>query len=182
MSKLVGNANKSIQGPLNEITCGVVLAFEPYGLAYRALVKNMEKRKNVITFNMGLGKSNGFARNTIESMPDFKNYGMNSLVPSDEPSSVPVTTIDVIGSNGLSRCNFIKIDVEGLEIEVLEGASNTISKFKPYLDIEVNDYTLKAKGYTREQLFSKLRELGYKWTPYSGNESMEQFDIIATAN
>jgi len=48
-------------------------------------------------------------------------------------------TVDVVSidSLGLDRLDFIKIDVEGMEVEVLQGARNAIAKFRPQMMIEV---------------------------------------------
>jgi FkbM family methyltransferase len=51
---------------------------------------------------------------------------------------VRVTTIDdFVSSRGLERINLIKIDVEGLEHEVLLGARQTLSELRPYLFVEI---------------------------------------------
>ena len=66
--------------------------------------------------------------------------------------SVDVVTID---SLGLERLDFMKIDVEGMEIEVLEGARESIAKYHPQMMIEVikSDMEgikriLNGEGYT----------------------------------
>ena len=55
-----------------------------------------------------------------------------------------ITTIKIDSLN-LARCNFIKIDVEGGELSVLEGSLKTLSKFHPALLIEI-DFTLSGKN------------------------------------
>ena len=55
----------------------------------------------------------------------------------------------------------IKIDVEGHEIQVLEGATQTIKKDKPALLVEVREDNLKMAGATKWQLFRQLAGMGY---------------------
>lgn len=55
-----------------------------------------------------------------------------------------ITTIKIDSLN-LARCSFIKIDVEGGELSVLEGSLKTLSKFHPALLIEI-DFTLSGKN------------------------------------
>lgn len=65
---------------------------------------------------------------------------------------VPVQPLDALG---LARVDFIKIDVEGMELEVLEGASGIIARHKPQMLIEV----IKSD---RVQLEALLAAAGYK--------------------
>ena len=58
---------------------------------------------------------------------------------------VPVVTVD---SLRLARCNLIKIDVEGMEQSVIEGATETLAKFKPLLYVE-NDRKEKSAALVR---------------------------------
>jgi len=55
----------------------------------------------------------------------------------------------------LKRVDLIKIDVEGAELDVLLGATNTLSRFKPILQIEV-------KKDNEEVVLSLLEKHGYK--------------------
>lgn len=48
---------------------------------------------------------------------------------------------DLVAELGLSRVDFIKIDVEGAELDVLEGARDTLQRFKPIVIMEFNSYT-----------------------------------------
>jgi FkbM family methyltransferase len=57
--------------------------------------------------------------------------------------------------------NFMKIDVEGHELEVLRGARETIKEDKPAMLIEVHDVNLEMAGTTKNQLFRYLAGLGY---------------------
>src|SRR5262249_50910351 len=68
------------------------------------------------------------------------NFGAVSLARSSQGETVPLVTID---SLALPSCHLIKIDVEGMEIDVLEGAKNTLQQFRPLLYVE-NDQPEKS--------------------------------------
>jgi hypothetical protein len=56
----------------------------------------------------------------------------------------------------------IKIDAEGSEPFILEGARRVILNARPYLIIELNDVLLREVGQTRERVTNSLREQGYR--------------------
>lgn len=121
-----------------------VIALEPDLDNFDVLVKNcsMCGCENVTTTRIALG--NQFS----ETNTQF-NYGKTVL---ESGSDVKVATMDMLG---LPKIDFVKIDVEGMELEVLQGMNATLQGFKPTLLIEMQDPTryseiydyLKAKNY-----------------------------------
>jgi FkbM family methyltransferase len=70
------------------------------------------------------------------------DYGKTSIIPSGE---IPATPIDMI--EGLPHIDFVKIDVEGMELKVLNGMRQTIASYKPQMLLEMQDPTTYAKTY-----------------------------------
>jgi FkbM family methyltransferase len=71
-----------------------------------------------------------------------------------------VTLDDWVESEGLSRLDFIKLDIEGAEPHALAGARRTIARFRPALLIEWNPPALaRERGYDFWRLFSDLRAM-----------------------
>ena len=62
-----------------------------------------------------------------------QNFGGLELGSQQQGDLIQLVTLD---SLSLESCNFIKIDVEGMEVPVLSGAGQTIDQFKPILYIE----------------------------------------------
>jgi hypothetical protein len=79
------------------------------------------------------------------------NFGAVSLLDK-WIGSVAVSTID---SFGITQCDFMKIDVEGMELHVLQGAENTIEKFRPVIAVEAD------REETIESIFTWLIEHDY---------------------
>jgi FkbM family methyltransferase len=126
------------------------VAFEPQPEIFKLLELNFEGLK----FNVALGSESGTAK-----MPRLRygtkcNYGGISLNTRSELGSydVPVMTLD---SLQIASVGFIKIDVEGWEQEVLKGASETISQYKPVMYIE--DDRLEKRASLRQY----INYLGY---------------------
>lgn len=61
--------------------------------------------------------------------------------------TVPVRTLDDVADDlALDRLDLLKIDVEGMEADVLEGAADTLRRFRPTVVVEFCSYTLSAHG------------------------------------
>jgi FkbM family methyltransferase len=66
---------------------------------------------------------------------------------------------DVVLTGRLPRPDFIKIDVEGGELNVLKGAQKLISQYLPVIIFETNDNCLRF-DYTRDDLFRLISGCG----------------------
>jgi FkbM family methyltransferase len=88
--------------------------------------------------------------------------GLASLTPHPALPSrrVPIDLVP-LDAFGFGDVAAIKIDVEGHEREVLEGARETIVRCKPTLVVEIEQRHLAA-GVTIDELFATLRSLGYR--------------------
>lgn len=105
-----------------------VYTFEPDPLNFHCLVNNCQL-DNIIKINAALGETNELVRVQRAGMG---NVGMHT-VQRDGETFVPQFTIDQLA---LKQCNFIQLDVEGYEINILRGAINTIKQFKPGISCE----------------------------------------------
>jgi FkbM family methyltransferase len=83
-----------------------------------------------------------------------KTESIGQTVDYSDATSTDVRMIS-LDSLELKRCDFIKIDVEGMEISVLDGAAGTIDRYRPIILAE----TIKSN---KENLRSKLQALGYE--------------------
>lgn len=104
-----------------------VYSFEMEPSNFQCLVRNCEGR-NVWCFNAALGDTQGFVKVKEGSK---SNRGTHKVNP--EEGNVPQMRIDSIP---WPRCDFIWLDVEGYEQNVLRGAEQTIKKFKPIIFAE----------------------------------------------
>lgn len=75
---------------------------------------------------------------------------------------VDVETMDRLVANGLPEPDFVKIDVEGFERNVLEGMSTTIARRHPHLYIEVHGSDFARKLENATSLVDYLRHSGYE--------------------
>lgn len=114
-----------------------VCAFEPNARLYEPLERSVALNgveDLVEVFPVGAGSAPFKA---VLGRLDESNLGAQSLVPSDETNSIDVIRIDdkVFDAPVVA----IKVDVEGMELDVLEGAENLIKKDRPLLVVEAGD-------------------------------------------
>jgi FkbM family methyltransferase len=88
-----------------------------------------------------------------------------AAVPGGTPAVVPVTTVDAFCEQRGLAPTFVKIDVEGYEAHVLDGARETIRRHRPVLLIETHPHVWPDLGLSRADVAGRLdalRGLGYR--------------------
>lgn len=151
---------------------GYVHAIEANPDAFNCLELNVAKLTNVGCWPNALGT--GEEAVSVASIDP--NYGTAFLKDGE------VKTIS-IDSLKFKSCDFIKIDCEGYEPRILQGAVRTIKKHKPTLLIEVNRGALERYGSSPQALISQVESLGYTVENIYKEQGLsgEQFDIICKA-
>ncbi len=153
---------------------GIVLSFEPFQEAMECQIYNLKDYSNIVFCSMALGSKAGFVKTSCTN----NNFGMTTVEESEE--GIEVMRLDDCVLFQELKLDFLKIDCEGMEIDVLQGAKETIEKFKPVMFIEVNEHTLKAKGYTKNDLLQTIHDLGYTYRNVYEEQGLddEQFDVL----
>lgn len=139
---------------------GLVYAFEP-SHAYNYLKKNAQSNflDNIHLFNIAIGEQ----ERTIEfQVPRCSahshrltetNYDKNSNLTK----RVKLSKLDnIIKNEKLNRLDFIKIDVEGFESDVIRGCNNLIRQFNPIFFVEFNSFALIAFKNESPRVFLKF--------------------------
>lgn len=109
-----------------------VYTFEPDPVNFYCLVNNCQ-RKNIIKFNCAIGDVHKLGN--IEQKVD--NVGHQKFT---DGGIIPTLMIDDLA---LDDCSFIQLDVEGYEDKALNGAVDTIRKYKPVIVVELNSGRVK---------------------------------------
>ncbi len=132
---------------------GRVHAFEPQPYVFSLLQKNIVDNglTNITHWNVAVGSEVGRVSMPYLSanMHSPTNFGAISIdTISDRRVGVPLLKIDAIQE--IQKIDFLKIDVEGFEPQVLEGARSAIQKFRPIVFIESRnreDHTLAINSF-----------------------------------
>jgi FkbM family methyltransferase len=160
---------------------GQVHAFEPNPAILKYLGKTLSHNVNlpIRLHRVALGSEEA----NLELSLTNGNAGMATLVGSMQKAvhdkiTVPVRRLDTILSEaGVQRIDFIKIDVEGFEAQVLLGGREAISRFRPRAII------LEEHGAIKEgrlpQSLHLLREAGYEI--FGLAKSLMKVDLVPLA-
>ncbi len=143
---------------------GRAVGFEPDPYNYKECQKNLglSKLNTVQLLNIGLGTA---AATMMMEIRTPSNKGGNRISPESSAGSVTVSIdrldqIKVI--QAWPRIDLIKIDVEGYELHVLQGAGSLLTTFKPTLFIELDDNNLRDQGNSAKLLIAFLETAGYQ--------------------
>ena len=134
---------------------GRVLAFEPQTGVFNILSTNVGQNflNNVTLYQAGVGQESGTLNVPPLDYSAHGNFGGVELSEENEGPSVEIMTID---SLDLRACHFIKIDVEGMEIEAIAGGVKTIKNCRPTLFVE-ND-----RQHNSATLIKSIFDLEYR--------------------
>jgi FkbM family methyltransferase len=124
---------------------GQVIAFEPFPLNFQTLQKNVSLNdlQNVRLEPMAIGETSGSlslffaAEEENSATPSATAYAVHGR---QEKLQVPMLSLDGYLSTGQFVPNLIKIDVEGAELSVLEGARRTLATVRPILLVEIHGW------------------------------------------
>lgn len=173
---------------------------EPYRISYEYLIKRFKNKKRISIFNIALSSEIGtldvnintkaYTNSLLELDPLASESWENDELKHKEKMKVLVNTLDSFYENiskNINRINLLKLDVQGLEHEVLKGGKNLFDK--KLVDIVLIEM-LVVPTYKKQSQLSKLFEIfeNYDYVLYGiydierGSKfgSIQQFDAIFT--
>ena len=149
--------------PLSQMVgaTGTVYAFEPQAFLASILSTNLIENSctNARVLTVALGNHSG----TV-SLPNFdyfaaKNFGgvsfenMIDIASKTKNINVPMVTLD--DTLVLDSLRLLKLDIENMELQCLQGAKKIITKFNPFIYLEYD------RGDYAEEIVTFLEDLGY---------------------
>jgi FkbM family methyltransferase len=161
---------------------GQVYSIEPIPLTFEILSNNVKKMplNNVLLFNCGI--SDKESSGTME-IPTYDSGGQNFYQariikekksnPSFRDCVVDLKSLDSFLPSVKKSIRFIKIDVEGHELQVILGATQLIERFRPAFLIEVSGNP-DERDTTASRLVRLLNQKGYSPYWYNGVKVMKR--------
>jgi FkbM family methyltransferase len=140
---------------------GHIYGFEPNPYTFERLKINVSinELRNVAVYDYAMGEKNGEISFNIYPK-GFCNPGMSSKYMETAASkkiTVVQKTLDTfIKENNISKVNFIKMDIQGAEMDMIMGSDDTISRFKPVI------FTEAYKLYNDlDAIYNRIKNYGY---------------------
>ena len=153
---------------------GKIYCFEPQHSVFQQLAGNISINNmyNVFTYNMALGKENTykeFYQPDYFSNNDFGTFSLvdeTKLKTTAEKIVVEIKTLDsFVKIYKIEKIDLIKIDAEGMDLDVLSGGIESINTFRPKLFIEHCDNRKTIK----DELLFFLKPFGYHFDTIGNN-------------
>lgn len=143
---------------------GRVLAFEPARASYDVLCRNVALNgyRWLRAFRLALANRTGTA--TLYHHPDPSRNSLGPTGTRAHEQVALVTLDDVLDTGDIpGRLAAMKIDVEGAEALVLQGAQRTIAQFRPLIIFEVNPDAARQLGSEPDAAWSLLETWNYRF-------------------
>ena len=167
-----------------------VLAIEPTKNASDRLRKNLalnNTQESTIHFEGVASEKNGSVLlNTIEGKEEFSSIGKMDHPSISNESFVEIETLSATLDSLVSKHKlipgFIKVDVEGAEHLVFQGAQSVLREHRPIIFSEVSDYLLKRNGSSAKEVMESISQNNYKiidpFNPHVRPENQDFTDIL----
>jgi len=154
---------------------GIIYAFEPVKVNFNNLVINIENNalnKVIHPYNLALGNKEG-------EIKFFENGDESRVSENSQGQYVSMTKLDkFIKENNIAKVDYIKIDTEGYDLEVIKGARNCIYLHKPFLAIAIYH---KARDIFEIPLFIHSIVPEYKFYISHKAEDWQETILFASA-
>ena len=151
---------------------GLVVACEPTAFAFDKLLKNIQvnpglsDRIRPLQMMLVSSSSDNLAPEVYSSWPLVKARELHEKHLGRLTSTqggVASTLDDAVTHLGLKSIDFIKLDVDGNELPVLQGGQSALNEFKPTIIMELCPYVHGEHGYSFRELVDLLGRAGYSF-------------------
>lgn len=159
---------------------GKVLAFEAHPETVHLLQENIMLNgfKNIDVFPYALGNSNGEIE--LFDSPEQNRGGASAIFQSDVVHLVPTKKLDGLLPHNLVP-KMIKIDVEGFEPEVIEGAMKTLRQHLPLIVLELTWRTPEHTQRSQALIQLLTAGIGYRMHRFKGGKERKSKLVPCTA-
>lgn len=151
-------------------------SFEPIAEAAYNLKQNLilNHIQNVAVYQYA---ASNFSGKSILRLPAKNNWGLSTLgsnvlrFDTFEEREVQCIDFDTFAlEHDIKKVHFIKIDTEGSEFRILQGAKKIIMRDKPIILMEYNETNMQQCNASKEEIDALLTELGYQWKAVSHDD------------
>lgn len=172
-------SNKGVWSEILSANAAQVHLFEPNEILLHYTMVKFDTLNNFVYNNIGL-----FSENKVMPFYYFtnSNNGLSSVYKNQiwvdmglpmKEKKIHVVTLDHYWNGTI---DFLKIDAEGADFEVLKGARNLLqNKMIKFIQVEHSDHILLS-GHTWDDLLKYMKEMGYECYDFDGNNFVKTSD------
>ena len=142
-----------------------VVTYEPVPELFKVLQSNLQDLDNVTLINKAVTSEN----KNVELFVDINRLSMTSQMPLVESESILVPGVALDNENH-TNVGFIKVDVEGYELDVLEGAVDLIERDRPNMMVEVYQPWCDKVGFDCGEIFDFFARRDYRILYYDSKK------------
>ncbi|WP_201215239.1 FkbM family methyltransferase [Halochromatium roseum] len=179
-----GHAGRHARVFVDEIGCRQVTLFEPLPRQYQQLQRRFAPHPRVRVLPFALSSESG-RQDFIINQAAPEESGLRERLYNNPAGkrlrsiSVEVSTLDALSAQLGEHIDYIKIDTEGAEIDILRGATRTLARHQPVISVEYGLSSYVAYGHDRMTLYETATALGYRVCDLFGNPfDREQWDNV----
>jgi FkbM family methyltransferase len=151
---------------------GHVYAFEPTDYAFAKLLKNISLNPQLAARITPVQRFLADQNSLMHEMKAYASWKVDGIPSNSHPlhggtlksaDSIPAVTLDQFClGNGIHSVDLIKIDTDGHEYKVLQGARKTIEKQLPYVVFEIGGYVLNEQQLEFKQFHDYFENFKYR--------------------
>jgi FkbM family methyltransferase len=154
------------------VPAGRVYSFEPTFYAFSKLERSMELNpelaKRIVAVRSFVSSSSSqkprikaYASWKVGGMTEGVRHRIHGGVEKSAEGAAEVSLDDFCEQNKIDRLDFIKIDTDGYELDVLQGGRKVIGKFRPLIIFELGVYVMNERGIDFSDYLEFFDFLGY---------------------
>jgi FkbM family methyltransferase len=130
---------------------GKIFAFEPGYKNFNFLKLNVKNYSNIYLSDNAVSNFTGKKKDIIHSIWN---------VETEQRLFRFIKIDDYIVQNKINEIDLIKIDIDGYELEALQGMKNVLKNLNPYFLIEIN-HAAKTRNTTEQQIINYMKSYNY---------------------
>jgi FkbM family methyltransferase len=162
-----------------------VHSFEPGNSTFTFLASNLKifGNEKYRLHNFGFGSKDKKVELFYPSIDRASAFISRSIVPHSDyvKETVSIKTLDKFCAKDIQNFDFIKLDVEGFELEVLLGARKMIRRIKPVVSMEMNHFCLNAfQDISIPTFINRLRDIFPKLYAIEGKSYLDLHSVNDT--
>lgn len=146
-----------------------VYALEPAPSNFRQLVSNVSNVQNIVPLNLACAAQDGRAE--LDLCLDAVSFSLKTTGLPDKRMSVEVVCLETLFARcGIVWCDFLKLDCEGSEFDILFESNPTIFKRIGCIAMEYHDHL--SSRFSHQDLLQRLNTLGFAANAYNPNGTL----------